>query len=228
LVRLADASTAVQLWNQEFRPAAIPELRDLVAVHIASSLGLQLIRAEEQRAERVVSPKAMELVGRARAVLRWTGKGVARMAQARGLLEEAVRYDQDLPEAWVMLAFTYLNDVRFSTSRELELRRAEQAVQRAVALAPDRDGVHYVTGWLYYEQGRMPQALAAFERATELNPSNVAALGFRGAALVMLGRPNEALAPIEQAMRLSPRDRLLLVWQMFAGVAHLHLAQATR
>lgn len=39
-MRLADASTAVQLWSQEFRPAAMPALRDLVLGRVAETLGL--------------------------------------------------------------------------------------------------------------------------------------------------------------------------------------------
>jgi adenylate cyclase len=178
-MRLADASTAVQLWNQEFRPAAMPELRDVVAGHVASTLGLHLMHAATAKpanGPEAVSPKAVELLGRARAVLRWSGKGVASMAQARSLLEKAVREDEKLADAWGMLAFTYISDSRFSASRESDLRRAEEAVRRALALAPDTDAGHYIEGWLYYEQGRMKQALTAFERATELNSNNVRAL----------------------------------------------------
>jgi len=143
--------------------------------------------------------------------------------QVRTLLEEALRHDPAYAEAWAMSAFTYLNDVRFSATREQDLERADAAVRRALALAPDSDGVRVLEGRLHYEQRNMPLALAAFERAAELNPNNVSALGFRGAALVMLGRPDEALAQIDQAIRLSPRDPQLAVWQMFGGVAHLHM-----
>lgn len=225
-MRLADASSAVQLWNQEFMPATIPELRAMVAGRVASTLGLQLVRADAWAdRHRSIAPRAVELLGRARAVLRWSGKGTAGIAQARALLQEALRHDAAYGDAWAMLAFTYVNDVRFSATREEDLRLAADAVQRAVALAPDHDGVRLVEGRVQYEQGRMADALVAFEHAAELNPNNVGALGFRGAALVMLGRPEEALAQIEQAIRLSPRDPQIAVWQMFGGVAHLHQGQ---
>ena len=223
-MRLADASSAVQLWSQEFIPAAMPEMRALVSGRVASTLGLQLVRANAWAdRNRATSHRALELLGRARAVLRWSARSAPAIAQARGLLEEALRHDDALAEAWDMLAYTYLNDVRFSPTREQDLQRAGVAVQRALGLEPDSDGVRLVEGRLHYEAKRMPQALAAFERAVELNPNNVSALGFRGAALVMMGRPEEALAQIDQAMRLSPRDPQLAVWHMFAGVAHLHL-----
>lgn len=224
-MRLAEASTAVQLWSQDFTsgPYGMPALREDVIGHVAETLGLQLIRAEARRSGRPGAMHAAELLSRARAVLRWSGQDTERVLQARTLLEETVRLDSELASAWALLAMTHLHEVRFSATREMELRRAGQAIERALTLAPDSDAVRLVEGNVYYEQGRMAQALAAFERAAELNPNNAAALGFRASALVMLGRPDEALAPIEQAMRLSPRDPLLTAWQMFAGVAHLHL-----
>lgn len=226
-MRLADAATAVQLWNQEFRAAAMTGLRDLVSGRVADTLGLQLVRADARRAEeqRVLAPRTGELMSQARAALRSaddTGRGVL---VARSLLETALREDQNLEEAVALLASTYLMGVRFSETRELELQRAAAVVERALALAPDSDLVRLAEGRLRYEQRRMPQALAAFERAIELNPGNAAALAARGAALVMLGRPAEALAPIERAMQLSPRDRQLPIWQTYRGVAHLHLGE---
>ena len=222
-MRLADSSTAVQMWNQEFRPAAIPELRDLVAGRVADTLGVQLIRAETGRSH-AVSPRALELLAQARALLRWSGKGSS-VAQARRLVEEALRIDPGVAELWGALAYTYLAEVRFSASHEAWLQRAEQAVQRALALKPDSDGIRYLQGWLHYEQAQIPEALAAFDLALQLNPNNAGALAFRGAALGMLGRSGEGLAAIEQAMRISPRDPQLPSWQMFAGTVHLHLGQ---
>ena len=222
-MRLADASTAIQMWNQEFRPATIPELRDLVAGRVADTLGLQLIRAETQRSE-AVSPRAVELLAQARALLRWSGKGGS-VAEARRLAKEALRIDEGLGDLWGTLAFTYLAEARFSASRKPWLQHADEAVQRAVALRPDSDNIRYLQGWLYYEQGRAPAALASFDLALQLNPNNASALGFRGAALGLLNRPDEALASIKQAMRISPRDPKLPTWQMFAGTLHLHLGQ---
>lgn len=226
-MRLADAATAVQLWNQEFRAAAMPGLRDLVSGRVADTLGFQLVRADARRAQgqRVLAPRTGELMSQARAALRSSGDMGEGVLVARSLLETALREDQNLVEAVALLASTYLMDVRFSGEREDRLRRAAVVVERGLALAPDSDAVRVAEGRLRYEQRRMPQALAAFERAIQLNPGNAAALAFRGAALVMLGRPAEALAPIERAMQLSPRDEQLALWQTVRGVAHLHLGQ---
>jgi len=228
-MRLSDASTAVQLWNEDFTAAsaAMPALRDSAVGRVSGILGLRLIRADAERAggRHALHASAEDLLSRARAVLRWSGQGTQGVLEARKLLEQAVRQDDGLAEAWAMLATTYLSDVRFSGSgeRKRDLRLAGKAIERALALAPDSGIVHLAEGKVHYNQGRMPQALAAFDRSIELNPNAALALGFRGAALVMLGRPDEALESVDHAIRLSPRDPQLSDWQLFAGVAHLHL-----
>jgi adenylate cyclase len=227
-MRLADVSTAVQLWSQDFasETGAMQALREEVIGRVAETLGWQLIRASARSSRRTGAVEAVELLSRARAIQRAAPKNsVEATLQARALLEQAVRHDSELASAWAMLAMTYLPQARFSSTRGQDLQRAADAVKRAVALAPDSDAVRQVEGKLYFEQGRMAHALATFEMAIERNPSNAAALASSGAALVMLGRPDEALVPIGRAMRLSPRDPLLPGWQMFAGVAHLHLGQ---
>lgn len=227
-MRLADVATAAQLWSQEFtsETGGMPALREEVIGRVAETLGWQLMRASARSSGRRGAVVAVELLSRARAIQRAAPKnGVEATLQARALLEQAVRHDSELASAWAMLAMTYLPQARFSPTREQDLQRAGEAVERAVALAPDSDAVRQVEGNLYFEQGRMAQALATFDMAVELNPSNAAALAHSGAALIMLGRPEEALGPIGRAMRLSPRDPRLAGWQMFAGVAHLHLGQ---
>ena len=225
-LRLADAPSAAQLWNEEFIADAqhVAALRDDVVSRVASRLGLRLITAEAQRSQREANgePGAADLLTRARAALRWAGHGGDGVAKARPLLEEAVRRDADSAESWALLSHIYLDEIRFRADRELDLRRGAEAAERAVALAPESAEAHGAMARVLYNQGRMPQALARYERAIELNPNYPNWHAQRGAALVTLGRADEALQPIEYAMRLSPRDPQLPLWQMLQGAAYLH------
>jgi TolB-like protein/DNA-binding winged helix-turn-helix (wHTH) protein/Tfp pilus assembly protein PilF len=228
-MRLADASTAVQLWSEGFPldTGQMPALRDEIVARVAGRLGLQLITAEAQRSqrERRDDPAATDLLTLARAALRWSGQGAEGIAKARMLLEEAVRRDNDLAEAWALLAWAYLDEVRFSTTRERSLLLAADAAKRALELTPESADAHGAKARLLYNEGRMAQALAAFERAIELNPSDPRWHANRGAALIMLGKPDEALRAIGRAVRLSPRDPQLPLWEMFQGVAYLHMGR---
>lgn len=225
LAQLADATNAVQLWNERFVSPASggPELRDLVAGHVASTLGLRLIRAEAERARWNGVDGSAELVVQAAALLRFAGEGSQDLARARDLLEQAVRQEPRSAQAWAMLAVACLREVRLRGHRDDDLRRAAEAVERALQLEPEADRVRQVEAMLYFEQRRIPAALAAVDHALALNPNNTLALADRGRALVMLGRAEEAFDPLERAMRLSPRDPLLPAWQSIVGMAHLHL-----
>ena len=225
-LRLADASKGAQLWSEEFAADSgqASVLRNEIVARVAASLGLRLISTEAQRSqqERPDDPGAVDLLTQARAALRWSGQGGQGVAKARLLLEEAVRRDDGLAEAWALLSWTHLDEVRFKTTREHDLPRAAQAAERALTLAPYSADAHGVKARLLYNQGRMALALAAFERAIELNPNDPVWHAHSGAALIMLGRSDEALRAIERASRLSPRDPQLSLWQMFRGVAYLH------
>ena len=227
-LRLADSTNAVQLWSETFEvPAENPsELRHEVVALVAGSLGLRLISAEAQRSQRERNaPDAMNLVIRARAALRWSGQGEEGVEQARQLLEEAVRLEEGLAEAWALLAWTYLDEIRFRPGRDDALQRAAHAVERAISLSPDSADAHGAKARLLYNRAQMPQALLSFQRAIELNPNDPQWQSHSAATFIMLGRPEPALAAIDKAMRLSPRDPQLPLWQMFDGVALLHLGR---
>jgi TolB-like protein/DNA-binding winged helix-turn-helix (wHTH) protein/tetratricopeptide (TPR) repeat protein len=226
-VRLADTSNSAQLWAEHFAAGGGQvELRDEVVTRVAGSLGLRLISAEAHRSrrERPDDPDALDLLSRARASLRWAAQG-SDLKEAVQLLEDAVRRDPGLAEAWGLLARAYSDEIRFSPTREHDLKRAGEAAERALALAPDSAAANGAKGWLLYNQGRMAQALITFKRATELNPSDVTLLASSGAAHIMLGQADEGIVATERAIRLSPRDPQLPHWQLYHGVADLHMGR---
>ena len=61
-------------------------------------------------------------------------------------------------------------------------------------------------GKAFFEKKRYAEALAVFERATELDPNLASAWNGKGAALTALGRLKEALAAFDRALALDPND----------------------
>jgi adenylate cyclase len=231
VLRLTDARSAMQLWNSTFS-APIGDARaarEEIAAGVAHALGLQVARAEALRSLRSqpLDATTADLLARARATLRWSAQQDGASLRARPLLEQALQRDAGLSEAWVLLAHTYLTDVRFEADPTRDLQRAADATRHALALAPDNPAAWDAQAWVLYNERRMPEALAAFDQSLALGPAGPDQLAGRGAALIMLGRPDEALTPIEKAMRISPRDPRLAEWQLFAGVAELHLRHST-
>lgn len=226
-LRLSEAGTALQLWNEEYQRSAIDELRTLVKTRVAKTFGFQLSRFEARRGKTLESrsPQAVELYNQARTLYETSPKSRSDVARARDLLEQAVRLDEELIGAWRLLAIAMLENVRFSATREADVRRAEEAVRQAVARAPDVSAVRLTEGMVYSEQGRIRDALIAYRRAKELDPRNIAAYAWEADALTMLGRPQEAFAPLQQAQQIDPKHPWNRYLPMFIGFAHVQLGQ---
>jgi DNA-binding winged helix-turn-helix (wHTH) protein/TolB-like protein/predicted Zn-dependent protease len=229
-LRMADTSTAVQLWQQELRigPGWSQQLReDLEGV---TTEFIHEMRSADARHEG--NPDAMksaELERRARGLLRGppATTETARQLQVQALLEEALRLHDQSASAWAVLAGAYLHDVHFSPDRARKLERAVAAAERSVKLAPTSVPAHIMRGWVHIEEGRWAQALKMFDRAIELNPKDAWAVASRGYGLLHAGRAQEALESVRQGMRLSPNDPRLVRWHTYEGMALLHLGQDT-
>ena len=63
---------------------------------------------------------------------------------------------------------------------------------------------------LYYREGKYEEAIAAFDRALEIEPSHAWAWHDRGVCLRALERNEDALASISKALELSPSDEEIL------------------
>jgi len=229
-MRLVDAANSVQLWDHDFRSAGVREMRELVAGRVADTLGIQMLRVSRRgEGSGAASTKGAQLLGRAQRMLRSNvvsaEERTALEYNALSRHEQLQRRGGSMVDAWAQLSATLLSGVRFSPTRDRNLRHAELAVLRALEIGPDHDAAVLAFGKLMYEQGHLEEALPAFERVIELNPNNPHGHGWRGAALLLLGHSAESLTPIDRAIRLSPRDSSLWIWQLFAGSAHLHMGQ---
>jgi tetratricopeptide (TPR) repeat protein len=69
---------------------------------------------------------------------------------------------------------------------------------------------HFQRAVAMMNQGRWPEALAAYEAVLRLEPGHVPTLNNRGIVLERLGRQAEALASYEEALSLAPGDPLAL------------------
>jgi tetratricopeptide (TPR) repeat protein len=73
-----------------------------------------------------------------------------------------------------------------------------------VALAPDDQRLWHNLGPPLYNLQRYDEALAAYERALELEPDDVRALQQQGEVLVKLGRLDDAVHASQRSLALVP------------------------
>ena len=137
----------------------------------------------------------------------------------RQLSLKAIEADPNAQFGYIGLAWSYRHDATFGWheqehNRDEALKRAAEYADKAILLAPDDAEAHHVRARVHAEAGEMEQALARFDQAIALHPSNSSTLMGSTDPLLYVGRTDEAIDRIEQAKGIDPFHPDLLHWQM--------------
>jgi adenylate cyclase len=221
---LVDARSARAIWADQFDSDVTDlfELQEAVTGRIASSLGLQLVRAESRRRDRSRDSNAIDLRLRAMATLIDSTTPQHNYA-ARKYLLESLRLSPDSAIAWSQLADVLMRDYlnrwneaadKDPNARKELLKQAELALQKAFSLDPTIALSHMDDGFIRRAKGDHQGALDAFERALALDPNLALAYAQKANQLVLTGRAREAPPLVLKAIRLSPIDpaRSVFYW----------------
>ncbi len=146
------------------------------------------------------------------------GNGVANIAgvQKAGLLD-MVRNLQAQSQHYAALAHLQAHDSRWGPSADSQLLRAgslmatdQDAEARTLFLQLTQGDLagtaHHGLGLLAARRGQLDEAIAAFERAARLQPTDAVVLGDLGYALLQRGRWAQARNPLFTAAELAPQD----------------------
>jgi len=109
-------------------------------------------------------------------------------------LDRALRLDPKLVPALTLRAKLAMAANRYDVAKE--------SLERAIAADPAYGYARFLYGFQYYQQNEMPAAIAAFEKARELNPKDPQAVLYLGLADEALGRTAEALDLYRRAIQL--------------------------
>lgn len=227
-IRVLEAATGKEVWTekQQVAWADFAPVQDDLAQRIAGALGLIYVQEDVGRST-VDDPydlKAVDLIMRGSAKLM-----VARTAednrQAQALFRKALDIDHRLSRAWAGMASAIVRLARNSETREQDMREALSAAESALLFDPGNATAHEIRGYVLYERGRIPEAVAQYELTIRNDRSRASAYAQIGALSVLVGQPEKAVAAVEQAIRLSPRDPGMAIWQNFLGIAYLHTGQ---
>lgn len=90
--------------------------------------------------------------------------------------------------------------------RERKFKEANEALGRALALAPNAAEVFYQKAAILHVQGDLNGALAAYTQTLQINPKHVEARVARAGLLVDLGKPIDAAKDVAEVQRLSPKE----------------------
>ena len=198
-------------------------LQDDIVLAIVNSIEPALARAERQRARQKSEPDldAWESFQRGN----WLLFGFRSKEDLFGALElfrRAHALDPAFATAAAMQSITYAGLLTYQWADDPTRAVAEAlaAGETSVALSDDDPWAHTALGYGCSLSGDMPRAIAAFERAIELNPSLT--LPYQGLAVALSAEhPDDAIRVMEKAIRLSPRDPQMHFFRHQLAVAHL-------
>ena len=209
--RLSDAESGAQLWAESLdEPLAdLARLTRLVTLRMARALDdrLYAAAAERVRMEMPKDPNVVDLVLRGRALLS-SPRSRESVAEGRRLYERSLALDEGSADAHAGLALTLVDALSYGLSqdRDGDLELAEAHASRALALKSDSGTAHFAAGMVLSIRRRFAQAEAEFDLIIADNPSNAAAIAYRGLIKLRTDRPAEALEDLRDAVRISPRD----------------------
>jgi TolB-like protein/DNA-binding SARP family transcriptional activator len=128
------------------------------------------------------------------------------LTEAEGLFRKALELDPQLARAYVGLTdvYFYLIDLGLAPSVEEALSNMMEAAKKAVQLDPDDGKTHYALGVAYAYHGKPEQALAEFDRAEALAPSDADVLIIIAWTIPALGDSARAVSLAERSLKLNP------------------------
>ncbi len=119
----------------------------------------------------------------------------------RRIYREALKYDHKWPYLWHSMSLSALGCAKMMDEddplREEILNESLQFCREGIAINPDFDSLHCSLGNTLYEFRRTAEALAAYQKAVELNSKHVWAALYKAHCLHDLERWSEAIEAYE-------------------------------
>jgi tetratricopeptide (TPR) repeat protein len=99
-------------------------------------------------------------------------------------------------------------------------KKATEALERALALAPNAPGLHYWLGRVYWYQRILDKAQEELEKELRTNPYHAQANYLMGDVLVTLREPAKAIPYLERAVALNPG-----IWDAHRALGRAYVMQ---
>jgi len=191
--QLVDAESGAHLWAERFdKPCAdVLDVQDEVTSRLVRTIHIELIAAESRRATRE-HPERLDSVDHTlHGMAAWNEPlSLAAARRARHFFEAALQLDENNVGALLGFANGHMWEVNMygSDDRAGQIRVAEAAATKALALAPDSADAHNTYGTVLFAQRAPDRALREFELAVSLDGNLAAAHGHLGLMKFFLGR----------------------------------------
>jgi serine/threonine protein kinase len=216
-LQLAEVPAAEVLWSHTVTAATgdLFELEADLVGRIVESLAVPLTAREHGRLrpEAAVGGTAYQIFLRANEV----GRTASGYSRACALYEESLALDESYAPAWARLARTRRLLAKYDASRRAEGEKAEEAVQRALALDPELALAHSTYAQLEMDGGRTQDAMVRLLRLGQSRRTDSELMVGLVAALRYCGLLEASLLAHEAARRLDPNAPTSVNWTLFVS-----------
>jgi len=122
------------------------------------------------------------------------------------MFEDAIRFDPDWVQPYVLLGFTYLMESLsgWSSSPEFSFDEAVKLGRKSLTLDDSLPGPHGLMSQIHLYERQHDEAIAEAQKALTLGPGLAFVYAWLGSALMYAGRSHEAIKFLEKAIRLNP------------------------
>ena len=222
--QLIRADNGLQIWSENYDR----ELNDIFAVQediaksIASSLHMTLGLApgESLVNSRTKDESLHEEYLQARALVRTRSianngqQGYDQLTEAAQKLQQVVAREPDYAPAWALLAYAYgyipLRGLGGKSAEEVRgivadvIPKGEAAAKRAIETDPKLADGYFALGFIQHVRAKQLDAMASFEKAMAIDPTNPDGLHIYSDTLADLGYIKKSLPLRKQLQALEP------------------------
>jgi serine/threonine protein kinase/Tfp pilus assembly protein PilF len=211
-VQLIDALTDRHIWVQNYDRTLADSLtlQGELATEIATGVGATLSPQEKARVEAkpTNNPAAYDAYLRGRAFAAGSPFDKSNAERTIQSYQEAVKLDPSFALAWAYLSCTQSQSYwQGHDPSPARLAAAKDALDRALALAPDLAETHLALGcYRYWGQRDFTGGLAEFQQAEKGLPNNVDIINATALVQRRVGHWDEAIAGLRRDIELDPRE----------------------
>ena len=209
--QLIDAKTGGHLWaeNYDRKLDDIFALQDAICKNIMVALQVKLTEGEMARMQAdTVSIKAYAKA--LKAMEHYYRRTKEDALIARKLLQESITLDPQYAAAYVLVGWTYLDDIwlRMTKTPSESIARAEEMVQKAISIHGVTAGENGLLSCIYLLKKDLDKAISYARKAVEQGPNFANVHNIMGLALKSNGQYEEAISSFKKALQLDPIGRI--------------------